>query len=190
MTEPTTAALLASSCDACQHTLNWHRNDVGCTVPRCVCGRFQPTTPEAGSTCPQDGRTGAPGSPCLPDAPGGPQTGAQGRDCPDHGDPIECTCQARQGYADLRRERYAAAISATDGYSNVPDDWYRGFADAAMAMADAEQAELRDQRDRAIRVAVALENQLAALVDYAQHSDDNVIHTRETILRLTKEPTR
>ncbi|MFE7347499.1 hypothetical protein [Streptomyces fimicarius] len=40
-----TAVLLGTPCDACEHTLNWHRNDVGCTVPRCVCGRFQqPTT--------------------------------------------------------------------------------------------------------------------------------------------------
>ncbi|MDK1473687.1 hypothetical protein QNO07_09665 [Streptomyces sp. 549] len=30
---------LSTPCDACHHTLNWHRNDVGCTV--CVCGRFQ-----------------------------------------------------------------------------------------------------------------------------------------------------
>jgi hypothetical protein len=35
------AAMLATPCDACDHTLNWHRNDVGCTVPRCVCGHFQ-----------------------------------------------------------------------------------------------------------------------------------------------------
>jgi hypothetical protein len=34
-------ALLATRCDACRHTLNWHRNDVGCTVVLCVCGRFQ-----------------------------------------------------------------------------------------------------------------------------------------------------
>ncbi|MEU9495452.1 hypothetical protein AB0D73_27240 [Streptomyces sp. NPDC048215] len=40
---PSTATLLADPCDACQHTLNWHRNDVGCTVPRCVCGRFHAT---------------------------------------------------------------------------------------------------------------------------------------------------
>lgn len=33
---------LSTRCDACEHTLNWHRNDVGCTVARCVCGRFQP----------------------------------------------------------------------------------------------------------------------------------------------------
>ncbi|MGW2692379.1 hypothetical protein ACWC3Y_11015 [Streptomyces sp. NPDC001296] len=41
-----TAVLLATRCDTCQHTLNWHRNDVGCTVPLCVCGRFQPPTEE------------------------------------------------------------------------------------------------------------------------------------------------
>ncbi|MFI1728213.1 hypothetical protein ACH40E_03025 [Streptomyces acidicola] len=28
----TAAALLSTRCDACQHTLNWHRNDVGCTA--------------------------------------------------------------------------------------------------------------------------------------------------------------
>lgn len=42
-----TAVLLATPCDACDHTLNWHRNDVGCTVPRCVCGRFQHPDEEA-----------------------------------------------------------------------------------------------------------------------------------------------
>ncbi|MGW1546635.1 hypothetical protein [Streptomyces sp. NPDC002346] len=40
-----TAVLLATPCDACEHTLNWHRNDARCTVPRCVCGRFQQPTP-------------------------------------------------------------------------------------------------------------------------------------------------
>ncbi|MFF7147534.1 hypothetical protein ACFZAO_05605 [Streptomyces griseoaurantiacus] len=45
--QPTTAALLATPCDVCSHTLNWHRNDVGCTVSRCVCSRFrQPETPQ------------------------------------------------------------------------------------------------------------------------------------------------
>lgn len=42
---------LSTPCDACHHTLNWHRNDVGCTVPLCVCGRFQ--EPAAGAW--QDG---------------------------------------------------------------------------------------------------------------------------------------
>ncbi|HET6355994.1 hypothetical protein [Streptomyces sp.] len=37
-----TAVLLASRCDACRHTLNRHANYAGCTVPLCVCGRFQP----------------------------------------------------------------------------------------------------------------------------------------------------
>lgn len=37
------AAYLSTPCDAtaCEHTLNWHDNKAGCTVPRCVCGRFQ-----------------------------------------------------------------------------------------------------------------------------------------------------
>jgi hypothetical protein len=39
--EATAAVYLSSRCDACRHTLNWHRNDVGCTVALCVCGRFQ-----------------------------------------------------------------------------------------------------------------------------------------------------
>ena len=43
-----TAALLASRCDACRHTLNRHDNQAGCTVPLCVCGRFQPPADEAG----------------------------------------------------------------------------------------------------------------------------------------------
>ena len=38
----TAAALLSSECDACRHTLNWHRNDVGCTVDRCACSCFRP----------------------------------------------------------------------------------------------------------------------------------------------------
>lgn len=41
------AVFLSSRCDACQHTLNWHRNDVGCTVALCVCGRFQPPAEES-----------------------------------------------------------------------------------------------------------------------------------------------
>lgn len=32
---------LSTRCDACRHTLNWHRNDVGCTVALCVCGAFR-----------------------------------------------------------------------------------------------------------------------------------------------------
>ena len=36
----TAAAYLATPCDTCEHTLNWHRNDVGCTVAHCVCSRF------------------------------------------------------------------------------------------------------------------------------------------------------
>lgn len=45
-TRSRTNALLATPCDACEHTLNWHRNDVGCTVPDCVCSRFrEPVTP-------------------------------------------------------------------------------------------------------------------------------------------------
>jgi hypothetical protein len=43
-----TALLFATPCDACEHTLNWHRNDVGCTVPLCVCGRFQPPADDEG----------------------------------------------------------------------------------------------------------------------------------------------
>lgn len=43
-----TAVLLATPCDACEHTLNWHSNHVGCRVPLCVCEQFQqPTTTEA-----------------------------------------------------------------------------------------------------------------------------------------------
>lgn len=45
---PSAAALLATPCDACRHTLNWHRNGVGCTVPRCVCGSWQQPADEAG----------------------------------------------------------------------------------------------------------------------------------------------
>jgi hypothetical protein len=42
-----TAVYLATPCDTCGHTLNWHRNDVGCTAPRCVCGRFHQPDDEA-----------------------------------------------------------------------------------------------------------------------------------------------
>jgi hypothetical protein len=42
----TADVFLSTPCDTCRHTLNWHRNDVGCTVALCVCGRFQqPTGP-------------------------------------------------------------------------------------------------------------------------------------------------
>jgi hypothetical protein len=44
--ETQAAVLLSTRCDTCQHTLNWHRNDLGCTVTRCVCGRFQPPADE------------------------------------------------------------------------------------------------------------------------------------------------
>ncbi|MEU6597898.1 hypothetical protein [Streptomyces flaveolus] len=37
----TAAAYLATPCDTCTHTLNWHRNDVGCTVAGCACSRFR-----------------------------------------------------------------------------------------------------------------------------------------------------
>ncbi|MEE1735944.1 hypothetical protein PUR49_05370 [Streptomyces sp. BE147] len=54
-TVPSIAATLATPCDACDHTLNWHRNDVGCTVPRCVCGRFQDAVePTAAPPAPAD----------------------------------------------------------------------------------------------------------------------------------------
>jgi hypothetical protein len=43
----TAAALLSTRCNACQHTLNWHRNDVGCTAGLCVCGRFRQPSEEA-----------------------------------------------------------------------------------------------------------------------------------------------
>jgi hypothetical protein len=36
---------LSTPCTTCDHTLNWHRNDVGCTVGDCACGRFaEPTS--------------------------------------------------------------------------------------------------------------------------------------------------
>jgi hypothetical protein len=50
------AALLASPCDACRHTLNWHRNDVGCTVALCVCSRFQPPVTVAPAVVAQPGK--------------------------------------------------------------------------------------------------------------------------------------
>ncbi|MCI4045105.1 hypothetical protein [Streptomyces sp. TRM75563] len=52
--EPSAAAMLSTPCDACDHTLNWHRNDVGCTVPRCVCGRFQDPVEAAAPPAPAD----------------------------------------------------------------------------------------------------------------------------------------
>lgn len=45
-----TAALLASRCDTCLHTLNRHSNYAGCTVVLCVCGRFQPPVDEKATT--------------------------------------------------------------------------------------------------------------------------------------------
>ncbi|MEV5184197.1 hypothetical protein AB0K88_31095 [Streptomyces werraensis] len=46
--KPTVVAMyLATPCDTCNHTLNWHRNDVGCTVGDCVCGRFVEPTEQA-----------------------------------------------------------------------------------------------------------------------------------------------
>lgn len=43
---PAMTVYLSSPCDTCDHTLNWHDNQSGCTVPRCTCGRFQ-SAPEA-----------------------------------------------------------------------------------------------------------------------------------------------
>jgi hypothetical protein len=45
--EATVAAYLATPCATCDHTLNWHRNDVGCTARDCVCGRFAEPTEQA-----------------------------------------------------------------------------------------------------------------------------------------------
>ncbi|MBQ1164146.1 hypothetical protein KBZ21_39775, partial [Streptomyces sp. A73] len=55
-----------------------------------------------------------------------------------------------------RRERFRTAVYQAIERGDDP-------ADAAMAVADAEQAELRAERDRARSTAVALENQLAAV---------------------------
>ncbi|MBQ1166009.1 hypothetical protein KBZ21_49305, partial [Streptomyces sp. A73] len=52
-----------------------------------------------------------------------------------------------------RRERFRTAVSQAIERGDDP-------AAAAMAVADAEQAELRAERDRARSTAVALENQL------------------------------
>jgi hypothetical protein len=40
--------LLATPCATCGHTLNWHWDDVGCTVDGCTCGRFHEPITEAG----------------------------------------------------------------------------------------------------------------------------------------------
>ncbi|MBQ1163842.1 hypothetical protein KBZ21_38230, partial [Streptomyces sp. A73] len=55
-----------------------------------------------------------------------------------------------------RRERFRTAVYQAIERGDDP-------AEAAMAVADAEQAELRAERDRARSTAVALENQLAAV---------------------------
>ncbi|MFE9337725.1 hypothetical protein [Streptomyces sp. NPDC007063] len=132
-----------------------------------------PNAPETGATRPLDGPADGPVSPCPPEVESEAQTGAQDRDCPacdaglDHDEHCPtpethnwgCGCATDQAPAAWRRERYAEAITAD--YVDlrfVRDD----LAVAAMAVADAEQAELRAERDRAIRVAVALENELAA----------------------------
>ncbi|MBQ1163963.1 hypothetical protein KBZ21_38840, partial [Streptomyces sp. A73] len=54
------------------------------------------------------------------------------------------------------RERFRTAVYQAIERGDDP-------AEAAMAVADAEQAELRAERDRARSPAVALENQLAAV---------------------------
>ncbi|MFE9391663.1 hypothetical protein [Streptomyces sp. NPDC006784] len=83
---------------------------------------------------------------------------------------------------DERRKRFRTAVYQAIERGDDP-------ADAAKAVSDQAQHEtvtrLRDERDRAIRIAVALENQLAAVQEYARHSDDTAPRTRETILRLT-----
>lgn len=53
-------ATLATPCDTCDHTLNWHDNQTGCILDRCACGRFrEPSQPdEAGEqpTCAHCGK--------------------------------------------------------------------------------------------------------------------------------------
>ncbi|MFF9199993.1 hypothetical protein ACF09L_32780 [Streptomyces sp. NPDC014779] len=54
-----TLVTMATPCDVCDHTLNWHRNDAGCTVPACVCSRFREAVigPAAGLTVPTNHNT-------------------------------------------------------------------------------------------------------------------------------------
>lgn len=53
---------------------------------------------------------------------------------------------------------------------------------------DRALARLRAERDQARRIAVDLENELAAVRDYLRYSDDNGIRTRETVLRILTDP--
>ncbi|MFE9382339.1 hypothetical protein ACFYMO_03745 [Streptomyces sp. NPDC007025] len=143
-----------------------------------------PSIPETPAVRPQDGPTGVPATPSLADTENAPQAGAQDRDCPacdaglDHTEHCPtpethnwgCGCATDQAPAAWRRERYAEAITAD--YVDlrfVRDD----LAVAAMAVADAEQAELRAERDRAREVAVRLENQLAAVRALHARDDSN-----------------
>ncbi|MEU7243395.1 hypothetical protein [Streptomyces sparsogenes] len=69
------------------------------------------------------------------------------RECLDHGDPIECTCAARQGQDSARRERYAAAIQrkviGEIRLTSILPEVYDA-ADAAMAVADEEHERIRE----------------------------------------------
>lgn len=56
--------------------------------------------------------------------------------CADHDDPIECACEAEQGQVDARRERYRLTVYRAIERGDDP-------ADATMAVADEETAELR-----------------------------------------------
>ncbi|MFB6626474.1 hypothetical protein ACFCWD_28900 [Streptomyces sp. NPDC056374] len=42
------AVTLATPCDNCDHTLNWHSSQANCVVAFCGCGRFRPPAPAVG----------------------------------------------------------------------------------------------------------------------------------------------
>lgn len=72
------------------------------------------------------------------------------------------------------REYHAALIDAWRAYQEqqpVGPDLEDVLADAALAVADKEQRELRAERDQARRIAVELENENAQLQERLRHSD-------------------
>ncbi|MGY1439589.1 hypothetical protein [Streptomyces reniochalinae] len=145
-----------------------------------------PNTPGTGPTRPQDGRTGGPATPCPPNGANGPQTGTQRRERyaaaiardtfgrPDD-DAVICAADAAMVVADAEQHALYRLLSEAryreDQTAEQNARLTRAAGDRArypsmasqLDAAQRENARLRDERDRARRLAVALESQLAAV---------------------------
>lgn len=124
------------------------------------------------------------------------------RDCPDHGDPIECSCQAERGQADGRRQRYAAPLfdlmreAGWDGErTEQVDREMFAIVDAVMAVADTEvRAAIVDTTHWHAKQAGRLRDEIARLraelssVTFARNEGrEGNLRMRAEITHLRKE---